>query len=211
MIYIYDILLNFNENLIEFFNWDDSDNIKYIKKIPLIKVSNSFIKDIIYNNIKIDSNFLEVIKNKCLFFDETKNYNYVCLFSDGDIALGVNFNNNKIDKVSRMLLEEEEEVLNVVSSINKVNINYEKLDKIDRNINLCKKSLEIKSKLEKEFNYLYNKNKVEKLCYYYYEYFNKICNNKDKVYKELIKSLYKINEKHELLYKIVELSYQNND
>lgn len=211
MIYIYDILLNFNENLIEFFNWDDSDNIKYIKKIPLIKVSNSFIKDIIYNNIKIDSNFLEVIKNKCLFFDETKNYNYVCLFSDGDIALGVNFNNNKIDKVSRMLLEEEEEVLNVVSSINKVNINYEKLDKIDRNINLCKRSLEIKNKLEKELNYLYNKNKVEKLCYYYYEYFNKICNNKDKVYKELIKSLYKINEKHELLYKIVELSYQNND
>lgn len=32
MVYIYDILLNFNKNLIEYFEWEEKDNIKYIKK-----------------------------------------------------------------------------------------------------------------------------------------------------------------------------------
>ena len=35
MIYIYDILLNFNTSLIEFFEWEENDLIKYIKKIPI--------------------------------------------------------------------------------------------------------------------------------------------------------------------------------
>lgn len=211
MIYIYDILLNFNENLIEFFNWDDEDNIKYIKKIPLFKVSNSFIKDITYNDIIIDNTFLEVIKNKCLFFDETKDYNYVCLFSDGNISIGVNFTNNKLKEVSRMLLDEEEEVLNVVNHINEMNISYKVLNKIDRNINLSSKYMDIKNKLENEFNYLYDEKKLDKLNYYYYEYFNKIEKNIDKIYNNLIKSLNNINDKHVNLYKIIELSYQNKD
>ena len=32
MIYIYDIVLNLNKELIEYFEWDTNDNIKYIKK-----------------------------------------------------------------------------------------------------------------------------------------------------------------------------------
>lgn len=211
MIYIYDILLNFNENLIEFFNWEDEDNIKYIKKIPLFKVSTSFIKDIIYNDIEIDSLFLESIKNKCLFFDETKNYNYVCLFSDGNISMGVNFTNDRVKEVSRMLLDEEEEILNVVGHINNIKINYQKLGKLNRNINISSKDLLILNKLKEEFDYLYRENKVEKLNYYYYEYFNKVCNDKDKTYNELNKTLNSINDKHRKLYKIIELSYQNKD
>lgn len=37
MIYIYDILLNFNTSLIEFFEWEENDLIKYIKKFLYIK------------------------------------------------------------------------------------------------------------------------------------------------------------------------------
>ena len=35
MVYIYDILLNFNKNLIEYFEWDDKDSIKYVKSFVL--------------------------------------------------------------------------------------------------------------------------------------------------------------------------------
>ena len=47
MVYIYDILLNFNKNLIEYFEWDDKDSIKYVKKIALFKVSSKVIDDFI--------------------------------------------------------------------------------------------------------------------------------------------------------------------
>ena len=211
MIYIYDVLLNFNENLIEFFNWYDEDNIKYIKKIPLFKVSTSFIKDIVYNSIKIDNLFLENIKNKCLLFEETKENFNACIFSDGNIAIGVNFTDNKIDKVSRMLLDEEEEILNITSHINETEINYQKLNKLDRNINISTKDLELQTKIKQEFDYLYKENQIEKLNYYYYEYFNKVCNDKNKTYNELVKSLKIINDKHKYLYKIIKLSYQNKD
>ena len=33
MKYIYDIILNFNERLYEFYEWKDNDDIEYIKKI----------------------------------------------------------------------------------------------------------------------------------------------------------------------------------
>ena len=48
MNYIYDLLLNFNENIYEFYDWNKTDNIKHIKKIPIFKIDskkNETIKD----------------------------------------------------------------------------------------------------------------------------------------------------------------------
>ncbi len=61
MTYIYDILLNFNENLVEYFEWNDNDKIKYVKKIILFKVSSKVIEDIIYNDVLFDSSFTDKI------------------------------------------------------------------------------------------------------------------------------------------------------
>ena len=43
MTYIYDILLNFKEELIEFYDWNKNDNIIHIRKIPLLKISNGHL------------------------------------------------------------------------------------------------------------------------------------------------------------------------
>ncbi len=110
-----------------------------------------------------------------------------------------------------MLLDEEEEILNITSHINETKINYQKLNKLDRNINISTKDLELQTKIKQEFDYLYKENQIEKLNYYYYEYFNKVCNDKNKTYNELVKSLKIINDKHKYLYKIIKLSYQNKD
>ena len=40
MNYIYDILLNFQNEYYDFFEWNTNDQITHIKKIPIIKVSN---------------------------------------------------------------------------------------------------------------------------------------------------------------------------
>ena len=38
MTYIYDILLNFNEEYYEFYDWNKEDTIVHIKKIPIYKI-----------------------------------------------------------------------------------------------------------------------------------------------------------------------------
>ena len=39
MIYIYDLTLNFNDRLYDFYDWKDTDSITHYRKIPLIKLS----------------------------------------------------------------------------------------------------------------------------------------------------------------------------
>ena len=50
MTYIYDIVLNFNNDFYEFYEWDKNDNLTLIKKIPLIKVESDFL-DKVFNLI----------------------------------------------------------------------------------------------------------------------------------------------------------------
>ena len=75
MVYVYDIVLNLNNELLEFFEWEDNDRIKYIKKVPLIKTDDAFIYDLINNNIKLEDSFINDIKNKTIYYDnDEKNY-----------------------------------------------------------------------------------------------------------------------------------------
>ena len=63
MKYIYDILLNFNEKLYEFYEWDDCDNFDYVKKIAIIKVNKDTLNDIRNNKIMLDDEFVKEIHN----------------------------------------------------------------------------------------------------------------------------------------------------
>ena len=61
MVYIYDIILNLTDDnrILEFFEWDQFDNIEHIKKIPLFRVNTSFIDDLINYEIKIEEDILK--------------------------------------------------------------------------------------------------------------------------------------------------------
>lgn len=211
MIYIYDIILNLNKELIEFFEWEEKDEITYVRKIPMYKTTTKFIKDVINNEIKITNQFLENIKNKALL-NNKDNISNLCLFTDEKIVLGVAFNEKgESILLSRLIIDEEDEILEFTSSQEEIIIDYEIKSKRRKiNNNLTRKENRIKEKIEEELNYLYNNNKVDKLNYFYYEYFNKISNNKDYVYKELITSMNNdFNEKHLKIYEIIKLSYSH--
>ena len=109
MIYIYDILLNFNNNLIEYFEWEETDKIKYIKKVALIKVSKEVLKDLITKEVELEESFQKNIPKYEM--DGTKIKKSICLFTDGFLVIGVVINNNKIVSFSRLLLDEERETL----------------------------------------------------------------------------------------------------
>ena len=62
MIYIYDILLNFNnERLIDFYEWEVTDDIYDIKRIPLFRVDSKTINDLEFNTVKFNNEFLDKI------------------------------------------------------------------------------------------------------------------------------------------------------
>lgn len=205
MVYIYDIVLNFNDELLEFFEWKDNDDIKYIKRLPLIRVEDSLIKDVLENDILFDDLLLDQIKGKTIYYD-SKNENYpVVVLSNQDIAIAVLINNNGY-KYSRLLLDEEYEVLNIVSKLSTTKVDYSIIGKKSINNNLTREERKIRGILLKEIDYLYNSNKLDKLNYYYYEYFNEINNNKEEVYKRLKETLSVIDDKHLKLLEIVKLA-----
>ena len=82
MKYIYDIILNFNERLYEFYEWKDNDDVEYIKRIPIFKVSNDVFSDLKSNRVLVNNEFINSIYSKCEVYG---NYgigkiDYACLF-----------------------------------------------------------------------------------------------------------------------------------
>ena len=67
MNYYYDIILNWGENkAYEFYEWNDTDYLELIKKIPLIKIKTKTFLDFISKNFKVNKDFLDMIKDKTL-------------------------------------------------------------------------------------------------------------------------------------------------
>ena len=209
MIYVYDVVLNLNSNLIEYFEWEEKDNIKYIRKIPFYKISKTTMNDFIKNNVVVEKEFLDKIYDKCKLEENYNNdYKYLCLFTDGNLILGVFFNKNGENKlISRLLLDEEDEILLLGNRLSLTNVNYSvKSCKEQVKSNLTRSEEIMKKTLEKELKTLYDKNLVDKLNYFYFEYFNKINNNKEMCYKELIDSLNNnFNKKRVNLYNIMKM------
>ena len=134
----------------------------------------------------------------------------VCLFTDTFITIGVLIKNNKPVFYSRLLLDEEKEVLDIVQSLDIKDINYITIgNKKREDMNLTRKEKMIKDKLFDEINKLYYNKKYDILLYLYYEYTNKENKEIKEVYTFLKESLNNFNEKHKYLYDILLLSNAN--
>ena len=207
---IYDILLNFNDELIEYFEWDDSDKIKYIKKIALFKISSKDLRQIIKNDVVFSDDFIKKVpKYEMNGFSDSLS---VCLFTDGLFVIGVMLKKNKISLFSRMLCDEEKEVLEISDSLDVVDIDYEVLDARNMSLNyLTRKERKIRDELKSWIDKIYFEKRFEKLFYLYYEYFDKESKNVREVYNSLKNSLDKFNYKHVYLYDILLLSNTNSN
>lgn len=201
MNYIYDILLNFNEEIYDFYEWNPNDDITHIRKIPIIKTDSLHMKNIKNNYIEFNEEFLFNIKNKTEIFSgrTIKNIEYAFLISDGVEVIGININNKKI-KYSKLLLNEEAEVLEVAGRLKENEILYTILNQ--------KKSFEFKTRKEKEmYKYvlkelkkLKNEENTSKLKYISFECFSEKI--EDNIYQNLID---KLEDNYIKLYKIFKL------
>ena len=212
MIYTYDILLNWsNEKRIkEFFEWQIDDDLEHIKKIPIIKVNNEFMKNLLISKLKVNKSFLFKIKNKTesYFHNEIDTIDYATIFTNGKIALAIEFNEEGISSYkSFMLLDEEEEVLDMSEELIVFNVDYEIIKRDRKCSYLTRKEEEVKEFLVKEIKNIKNNKEVAKINYLYKEFFN----DDDVSYEFKVKTLQDEIEKdyndfHNKLFKVLKLT-----
>jgi len=210
MSYVYDLVLNFNNDLYEFYEWKKDDILYHIKRIHLIKVDSKTYNEIFDNIVTFNDEFLLSIFNKCEYYNNRsiESIPYAFLITDSYRVMGLLLNNTgKILKYSSLLLDEEEYVLDLCNKLASIKLEY----KIIKKRTKC----EFKTRLERYIiKYIknnlaldYKRKNINKLKYLYYEYFNKQCDDIKIIYDSLISELDKdISKKHYDLYNLIKLS-----
>ena len=202
MNYIYDIVLNFQDNYYNFFEWSKLDIIKNKKKIPVYRISDEDLLSLKNNQVIVDNPFLNKI------FTTTTKKEIAILVSNTKLAIGLLIDKEGLVKQkSSLIFEEEEEVNNICQSLTITKINYKK--NIPQNEN-NKLRIEIEKK-DKLIKFIKDTNNQITLKYLLYEYYNKESNNITKIKKLLLEELNKPwNSKQNKLYNIMKLLTNNN-
>lgn len=212
MTYVYDLILNFNNDLYEFYEWMKDDDIYHIKRINLVKVTSKVYNEILDNEVVFHDDFLLDIFNKCEYFEQkkVKSFDYAFLLTDAYRVMALKLNEDgKVIKYSSLLLDEEEDILEVSVRIPTIKLEYNIIDKRDKS-NLTRKEERILKYIKKDLDNCYQNKNLGKLKYLYYEYFNRESNDLEEIYQSLYEELKSdINDKHYNLYNLIKLSYSN--
>lgn len=206
---VYDLLLNFSEDVYDFYEWSDKDDIERIKKIPFFKISTKTLYDFFKKNIKVGKNFLEEIKNITQRYDLTK-LEYACVFTDGITAIAIEFNKDGYSMYkSRLQLEDEEELLRYVKRENEQEIVYDIVSDEGELVFLSRKEIKIRKFLDKEINKIYQNKEYSKLEYLYLECFDSIEKNPEIMKERLLNDIkYELDDKYFIIYELLLLFSQ---
>lgn len=191
---IYDILVNFKKIPYEFYEWNKEDDVKHVKKMPSIKVSDSALYDIFYNDAVVSKNFLDQIKDKTeIFFGRTvKKVKYACVIYNDDVALSILLNDNgEIIGKSKLLFDEEEDVLK--EDVPLKEIDYNIIKKAKKISGLTRREAKIVLLLSKYLDKIHESKKNDEIKYMYFECFNKVEEDNEKAYKNLKNEVLKAN------------------
>lgn len=209
MIYIYDILLNFCDPDIvyDFYEWNKNDDIENIKRIKLIHVNSNILNDMLYYDIRVDSNFLLKIYRTCEVYTnkKVKILDYCLLLSDGDRVLAIEFDSNgRAIYKSKLLLDEEEEIAILASNLEYYDFNYDVFNKVLDNRFFTRNEILIRKYLVKEINECYDSKNYNKLKFLYQEYFEDDEKSYLKMKNNLLNSIKLcVDEKHKDLYQLL--------
>ncbi|HPE14297.1 MAG TPA: DUF3603 family protein [Bacilli bacterium] len=212
MQYVYDIILNFNKELLDFYEWENEDKLTHIKKIPIFKIKKEAMNDILCNIIKIDELFLQGIYLKTETNDGSGKYLSLVTDSRTIIALAFDDEGAEIAR-SFLLIEDEIDVLSITDRLKEIDINYKLIHIQQNNLDLLtRKERKINKFIIQELKSLYKAKDYNQIKYYYYEYFNKQIDSIEECYKQLLKNVNEIfNEQNMKIYDIIKLSYQNSN
>jgi len=213
MNFFYDIILNWSEdNAYLFYEWCDTDPLELTKKIPLVKIKHKAFLDIASNKIRVDGEFLNLIKDKTIISGRSivNDVKYACLFTDNKNVRAIEFNQEgESVSFSNLLIDDELNVLEVAYDIKETPFNYEIISK-NLSSKVLRQELDAKKLINLEINSLYDNKDFAKLRYLYYEYKKETLDNIEEIYNNIKDSIdNNFNEDILKLYYIIKLSYHN--
>ena len=215
MIYIYDILLNFSDNRVyDFFEWEKDDKLDNIKKIPMFKVDKNIINKFLYKKVKINQDVVNKVYNLTEIYTSKKTIKipYAFIITDGLSALALKSDKfGNIKYRSKLMIDEEEEVLCLSTKLNKVDLKIEKESDFIKENYLTRTEEKVKKFLFNIIDDSYKNKDYEKLKYLYSEYSSKDSNKIIAIYNELIKSIDgDLEPIHYDLYNLLQLTTNKN-
>ncbi len=208
---VYDVLLNFTNDLelIDFFEWQEKDIVEHIKKIYLVRISSQMMDDILKYRIKVSKEFLEEINNKTILYKNKRIIKYAALFTDFNKVVALEFDNNGVVIArSSLLLDEEEDIIEECSNIEKISVKYEKIGKYQNKLFLTREERLRRNYLIKEIKLTYENKWYDKLEYLYQEIYESDDKDIALKYRVLMNDLINnYSNQHNKLYEIVRLTY----
>jgi len=191
MNYIYDILLNFQKEFYDFYEWNQDDEIIHIRKIPLFYINSKDYYTIKNSTVSFDKEFCNKIHNRTERFKKINValLNYVFLISDGKETIALKLGKNGVvTHKSSLLIDENEEISEMAQDLKLYNLDYKiiKSSEISFNTRFEKENiLDVSNKL----SMLYNHKEDDKLRFLYLECFGKSEENINKIFTKLQKEI----------------------
>ena len=212
MTYVYDLLINLNNYDYKFYEWNDKDEIEYLKKSVILKISDYIYEKLLTNNIIIGNKTLDLIKDKtCILKNKViENITYMGIFTNGKDVIGITFSKDgKKKKKTRFTIQDELELLEISSSLKYIKIDYKEITNNEYNISFITR--EDKENINKIINELkIIKEDKEKINYLYYEWFNRKSESNNP-YEELINDIVKnYNDNKDFIKLLNLISIKNN-
>lgn len=204
MIYIYDLTLNFNDRLYDFYDWKDTDSITHYRKIPLIKLSDKKYDKFLNNKVVVDEELLSLVRDKAQQYKGRmlKTVKYAFVLTNGFDAFAVMLDDGGTSvKKSKLVIGEELEVIDLANNLKVKDVSFNIVCK-DNFVNKFTRDEEvIINDVVSKIND--HKDNLELLKYLYYEWNNKIYVGKS-CYDDLIKDVTsqysdKLNKLNEIL------------
>ena len=182
---VYDIVLNFKKLPYEFYEWNKTDEIFHIKKIPSFKVDDKTLFNVLNYDVIIKDNFLEEIHNKTETFNK-KIIKYSAVLYNGETALGILIDENGfVIKKSKLLFDEEDDIINHSKSADIYKLNYTIYKKEKINLNHTRYENNMINILNNYLSNLYKNKLYDELKYIYLECFDKKEDNISSMYLNL--------------------------
>ncbi len=209
MNYYYDITLNFDlEHIYEFYEWETSDFLVSVKKIPLFRVSFETVQDFLNYHIVMSPDFVQEIAHKTLVHDSSEELYASFLMSDTKNSFGVLLNSDGVVlSISKVLIYDDNNINEYMYTLKEENFVYEICEPREKRMGLRQEN-RLKNFIRLELNTLYEEKNMNKLKYLYYEWFQKEEEFLDVMYYEMLEELMKpMSDVLEKIYYLIRLSY----
>ncbi len=174
MIYVYDVLINLNEEVYDFYDWEETDDFSHIRRAPLFKVNHEVYSDFCVKKVRLQGETMSLIKDKTQLFS-SRNIEvmpYGAIITDGEHAIMVEFDSKGFSKrKSKFLVNEEMEILDVSSNMKLSKLDYNVVNNKARVNNMLRSEKKTLENILDELSSL--KEDSEKIDYLYYEWFER--------------------------------------